>query len=113
MRSTWGGASPRRAALAAQLAAAWAHAFQEPWPLPGAFELAPTATAQLLRSLGIVLPRRALGWPRGLIDLRNPGRCRKFARFCTRLISVSRLDPAPSGQNPWSLLAGGSPGGAA
>ena len=100
-------------AVAAQLAAAWAHAFQEPWPLPGAFELAPTAAAQLLRSLGIVLPRRAFGWPRGLIDLRNPGRCRKFARFCTRLISVSRLDPAPSGQNPWSLLAGGSPGGAA
>ena len=24
-------------ALAAQLAAAWAQAFQEPWPLPGAF----------------------------------------------------------------------------
>ncbi len=40
-------------ALAFQLACAWAHAFQSPWPVVDAFELAPTAENQLFKSLGV------------------------------------------------------------
>ncbi len=40
-------------AIAWQLACAWIQAFQSPWPLVDAFELAGSAEEQLLRSLGI------------------------------------------------------------
>lgn len=40
-------------ALAAHLACAWVQAFQAPWPLIDAFELADTAEEQLFRSLGV------------------------------------------------------------
>lgn len=39
--------------VAFQLACAWVHAFQSPWPLVDAFELASTAEEQLFKSLGI------------------------------------------------------------
>lgn len=39
--------------LAAHIACAWIQAFQTPWPLADAFELADTVEEQLFRSLGI------------------------------------------------------------
>lgn len=44
-------------ATAIHLACAWEQAFHVSWPLPGAFELADTAEAQLFRSLGVFTPR--------------------------------------------------------
>lgn len=40
-------------ALATHIACAWIQAFQTPWPLADAFELADTVEEQLFRSLGI------------------------------------------------------------
>lgn len=39
--------------IAFHLACAWAHTFQSPWPLAGAFQLAPSVERQLFQSLGI------------------------------------------------------------
>lgn len=39
--------------IAFQLACAWMHAFQSPWPLVDACELAPSAERQLFQSMGI------------------------------------------------------------
>lgn len=41
--------------IAFQLACAWAHTFQSPWPLPDAFQLAHSAESQLFQSLGVRL----------------------------------------------------------
>ena len=47
--------------VAFQLACAWAHAFQSPWPLVDAFELAPTVEDQVFKSLGIRFDPPTLG----------------------------------------------------
>ena len=47
--------------VAFQLACAWVHTFQSPWPLVDAFELAPTAEEQLFKSLGIRFDPPTLG----------------------------------------------------
>ena len=47
--------------VAFQFACAWVHAFQSPWPLVDAFELAPTVEDQLLKSLGIRFDPSTLG----------------------------------------------------
>ena len=47
--------------VAFQLACAWAHTFQSPWPLVDAFELAPTAEDQLFKSLGIRFDPSTIG----------------------------------------------------
>ena len=39
--------------VAFQLACAWMHTFQSPWPLVDAFQLAPSVERQLFQSLGI------------------------------------------------------------
>lgn len=39
--------------IAFQLACAWMHTFQSPWPLVDAFQLAPSVERQLFQSLGI------------------------------------------------------------
>lgn len=47
--------------VAFQFACAWVHAFQSPWPLIDAFELASTAEEQLFKSLGIRFDPLTLG----------------------------------------------------
>ena len=47
--------------VAFQLACAWVHTFQSPWPLVDAFELAPTAEEQLFKSLGIRFDPSTIG----------------------------------------------------
>lgn len=47
--------------VAFQLACAWVHAFQSPWPLVDAFELAPTVEDQVFKSLGIRFDPPTLG----------------------------------------------------
>ena len=91
-------------ALAAQLAAAWAQAFQEPWPLPGAFKLAATAEEQLFCSLGILLPCEPPAQLLMALSLRRRGRLCKFERFCTRLARVKAPRLALARQNPWSSV---------
>ncbi len=56
--------------LAFQLACAWAHTFQSPWPLADAFELAPTAKDQLFKSLGVCFDASIAGVYHGLAYLR-------------------------------------------
>ncbi len=92
-------------ALAAQLAAAWAQAFQEPWPLPGAFELAATAEEQLFRSLGVLLPREPLVRLLRALSLQKSGWVCKFERFCTRPARAKGPRFALARQNPWSPVA--------
>ena len=43
-------------AIAFQLACAWLHTFQSPWPLVDAFQIASSAEEQLFQSLGVRLP---------------------------------------------------------
>ncbi len=92
-------------ALAAQLAAAWAQAFQAPWPLPGAFELAATAEEQLFRSLGVLLPREPLVRLLRALSLQKSGWVCKFERFCTHPVRVTAPCSALARQNPWSPVA--------
>lgn len=47
--------------VAFQLACAWVHTFQSPWPLVDAFELAPTVEDQLFKSLGIRFDPSTIG----------------------------------------------------
>ncbi|MEC4174996.1 hypothetical protein VIN30_00845 [Adlercreutzia sp. R7] len=55
-------------AVTFQLACAWAHAFQSPWPLPDALQLAPSAKSQLFQSLGIRFDLATTGWCRALLS---------------------------------------------
>ncbi len=59
--------------LAVQLACAWAYAFQSPWPLADAFQLAPSAERQLFQSLGVRLDLAATSRCRALLLLHQKG----------------------------------------
>ena len=48
-------------AIAFQLACAWMHTFQSPWPLMDAFQIASSAKEQLFQSLGVCLSIPSFG----------------------------------------------------
>ena len=76
---------------AVQCACAWLQAFQTPWPLAGAFELADSFEEQLFKSLGISFSnlKEALDYKVVLslvaIKLSEAGFCRK------RMLSTGRV----------------------
>ncbi len=68
--------------IAFQLACAWAHTFQSPWPLADAFQLAPSVERQLFQSLGICFDSLAA-------SLRRRGRLHRV------VANVSSVNSAP------------------
>ena len=68
--------------IAFQLACAWAHPFQSPWPLADAFQLAPSVERQLFQSLGICFNSLAA-------SLRRRGRLHRV------VANVSSVNSAP------------------